>query len=291
MPSMGLICRVCELPMQKVRTSKPQGEAAHNACRSRVGGVRSHGRSGYRYGCRCDVCREAQVAAVAAYEKRRKVEDGIGANGQYRRRARGVDPLISVDCVLCSKPLLNVRSSQAERPMHKACRSSAPEWVRRGAPSPKVAAFRRKIERAAAGMTGGKRVFVNGACAWCAGSFTAVAGVYCSDKCKVSARFSRRSSGKSFTVSPRARAAIYERDSWVCQLCEYSVDASLDHRHNWAASLDHIIPQSKMLIPDHSPSNLRLVHRMCNSLRGDGSNVTEIEFRRRIDAYFEGVAA
>jgi len=34
MPSMTLTCRICEKPMQKSRTSKPQGEAAHNTCRT-----------------------------------------------------------------------------------------------------------------------------------------------------------------------------------------------------------------------------------------------------------------
>lgn len=291
MPSMTLTCAICNLPMWRGKGSKPQGEAAHNACRRNV---LEHGESGYAKGCRCEVCRAGKNEAMRKYGAGRRARDGIGHTAQYKRTKRGIDPLAIVKCWSCGEPLMNVRSNQSRYPLHKACRQTAPEWMRRGHDKPlsaKRVAFERKIQVAARGTSGGKRVFVHGGCAWCTETFTAAAGVYCSDKCKVSASFKRRSGGKSFSVSPRVRAAIYERDSWTCQLCNYPVDASLNHRHNWAGSLDHIVPQSHMLIPDHSPSNLRLVHRMCNSLRGDGSNVTEIEFHRRIKAYFEGVAA
>lgn len=291
MPSMTLTCAICNLPMQKTRTSKAQGEAAHNKCRASVGGLRAHGRSGYRGGCRCDVCRKGQVEALREYEKRRKSEDGIGATAQWKRARRGIDPLATVDCFICSQPLEYVRTSAVRYPLHKTCRQTAPEWIRRGLDNPRRSSFQAKIVKAAAGTTGGKRVFVSGGCAWCAEVFTAAAGVYCSVKCKTSASFKRRSGGKSFSVSPRVRAAIYERDSWTCQLCAYPVDGTLSHRDNWSGSLDHIIPQSHMLIPDHSPSNLRLVHKMCNSMRGDGSNMTEAEFHRRVNSYFEGIAA
>jgi hypothetical protein len=53
---------------------------------------------------------------------------------------------------------------------------------------------------------------------------------------------------------------------------------------DYAASLDHIIPQSMQLIPDHSPSNLRLVHRWCNSARGDGTNMAKDELIARATA-------
>lgn len=289
MPSMGLICRICKLPMHKTRTSQPQGEAAHNKCRSGADEVPSHGSSGYRKGCRCAECREAQRVTVAAYVKSRTARDGVSPTAAAKRKKRGVDPLATWSCFVCKEPLLKAARGGG-RQLHKRCRESAPEWVRSGGHSPKVRAFIRKIDKAARG-TSSKRVFVNGGCAWCAETFTAAAGVYCSDKCKTSASFKRRSGGKSFTVSPRVRLAIYERDSWDCQLCARPVDGSLHHRDNWSASLDHIIPQSHMLIPDHSPSNLRLVHRMCNSMRGDGSNMTEAEFHRRINNRFEGVAA
>lgn len=269
MPSMTLTCAICNLPMQRSKTSKPQGEAAHNACRS--GGAST--KSEY----------------MRKWHAEYRAKHGRAQCADAKRKARGVSPDEVLSCSLCSEPLENIRTNRGRYPLHKACRLTAPEWMRRGwdkPPSAKVAAFRKRIERAALGTTGGKRVFVHGGCAWCGSKFTASAGVYCSSKCKVAASFKRRSGGKSFSVSPRVRAAIYERDSWTCQLCQRPVDATLHFRDNWSGSLDHIIPQSHMLIPDHSPSNLRLVHRMCNSMRGDGSNMTEAEFHSRITAHF-----
>lgn len=39
-----------------------------------------------------------------------------------------------------------------------------------------------------------------------------------------------------------------------------------------SASVDHIIPQSATAEPDHSPSNLRLVHVGCNARRKDAKH-------------------
>lgn len=113
------------------------------------------------------------------------------------------------------------------------------------------------------------RTFVEGPCSWCGQRFTIIdqlAAAYCSRRCQ-------RASGKvrrgRFLVSPARRLALYERDNWTCQLCLRTVDPNLPPSDPWAATLDHIVPQSWTLIPDHSPSNLRLAHRMCNSQRGN----------------------
>ncbi|MEV1331137.1 HNH endonuclease signature motif containing protein [Micromonospora costi] len=72
--------------------------------------------------------------------------------------------------------------------------------------------------------------------------------------------------------------AIYERDGWACWLCEEPVDrhliGTLDH---WRPSLDHVIPKSQGGPDD--PSNLRLAHWWCNSVRTDGRTYTEEDFR------------
>lgn len=70
-------------------------------------------------------------------------------------------------------------------------------------------------------------------------------------------------------VPRRVRHEIYERDGWVCQICLAPVDPDLPGSHRMAATLDHIECQSWALIPDHSPQNLRLAHRACNSQRGN----------------------
>lgn len=89
MPSMTLTCRVCNLPMQRGRTSQPQGEAAHNACRSGRESTRSqHGASGYRGGCRCEECRAGQVSKMKDYADLYRKKNGIHPITAYRRAFR-----------------------------------------------------------------------------------------------------------------------------------------------------------------------------------------------------------
>ena len=126
----GLTCYICNDPMVKGRTSKPQGEAAHNKCRAQRGG--GHGRTGYDYGCRCEVCTEAKRVATAEYVAKVKSRDGVSPSAQRRRQAQGLDPLQIIDCYMCNERLTNVRSNTARYPLHKACRKTAPEWMRRG---------------------------------------------------------------------------------------------------------------------------------------------------------------
>lgn len=76
-------------------------------------------------------------------------------------------------------------------------------------------------------------------------------------------------------VARAVRLEIYERDGWVCQLCAQPVDRDLPANDRMAASLDHVVPQSTVLFPNHAPSNLRLAHRSCNAVRGPGRPLVE----------------
>lgn len=139
MSSMTLTCAVCHEAMQQSRTSAPQGKAAHAACKRSVGnGYRNikdgHGSSGYHKGCRCEICREGQRLAMAAYAAKVKERDGISPSARLRREQRGVDPAFYPDCLACGEKLK--MSARTERPMHKACRSAAPQWMRDGLPKP-----------------------------------------------------------------------------------------------------------------------------------------------------------
>lgn len=277
----GLTCYICGGSMVKGRTSKPQGEAAHNKCR--VGTVPNHGLSGYNRGCRCDTCREAKNADMRRYNAERATRDGVSYSTAAKRKKRGVDPNATVDCTICKMPLINVRSSAAKFPMHKACKDAAPEWLRRGLPNPKVKAFEKRMDKAAEGTTGGNRVFTAGGCDWCGDYFVAAGAKarFCSPKCKTQESFQRRSAGGTFKISAKRRKEIYERDGWMCKLCSHPVDKSLPYTDIWSATLDHIIPQALQLVPDHSSANLRLAHRWCNSARGDGSNMTNVSLIKR----------
>ncbi|HBV11421.1 HNH endonuclease [Glutamicibacter bergerei] len=70
-------------------------------------------------------------------------------------------------------------------------------------------------------------------------------------------------------IDPLARLAIYERDSWICQLCNEPVEKGAKRGDRMAPTLDHIIPRSLQLVPDHSDGNLRTAHHWCNSSRGN----------------------
>ena len=113
---------------------------------------------------------------------------------------------------------------------------------------------------------------VQGDCAWCDQTFTrrGLPSPYCSTECRRKDKNSSRQ-----WIARRERLAIYERDNWTCQLCFEPVDPDLHYLDDWAASLDHIEPRALALFPDHSAKNLRLAHRWCNSVRGDGSHYTE----------------
>lgn len=90
---------------------------------------------------------------------------------------------------------------------------------------------------------------------------------YCSATCGRYAQAARRG---RFVIEPQRRRALYERDAWLCQLCGDGVDPTLPPSHEWAATLDHIAPRS--LGGSDDDENLRLAHRWCNSVLGDGSN-------------------
>jgi hypothetical protein len=197
-----LTCYICGERMMKSRTSKPQGEAAHDKCR-----LSQHGANGYYRGCRCVVCTAGKTEQMREYAASRRERDGISLSGAYRRKVRGLDPFATVACVACGDPLKYLRTESTPNPMHGRCKRDAP----------------------------------------------------------------------AFYVPRAARLAIFERDGWTCQICMFPVDSTADYLDDWYPTLDHVVPQSHMLIPDHSEGNLRTACRYCNCLRGDGTALTDAE--------------
>lgn len=68
------------------------------------------------------------------------------------------------------------------------------------------------------------------------------------------------------TTAPVADREIFDRDGWVCQLCDQPVDPSLPRRHPMGASLDHRVPL--VLGGLHCPDNVQLAHLRCNFRKG-----------------------
>lgn len=92
-----------------------------------------------------------------------------------------------------------------------------------------------------------------GRCENCAGQHRA----------RVAAKRASRSRGQ--WISPSRRYAIYARDAWLCWVCGNTVNQSLIPIDDYAASLDHVIPRSWG--GTDTDNNLRLAHRICNTLR------------------------
>lgn len=67
-------------------------------------------------------------------------------------------------------------------------------------------------------------------------------------------------------IPEKTRAAVYERDAWMCRLCDEPTQPDADPNSDWYPSLDHIKPQSAG--GSHDITNLRTCHRWCNSVRG-----------------------
>lgn len=68
-------------------------------------------------------------------------------------------------------------------------------------------------------------------------------------------------------IPGRIRGLVYERDHGVCQICGTPTTIDVGHNADMAPSLDHITPRSHGGTDDES--NLRTVHRICNTLRSN----------------------
>lgn len=166
-----------------------------------------------------------------------------------RCRWRARDKARGFPCSECGKAMYRSREA-ADTPTCHDCRRARPGYKPRGPKPPErwaCAGCGANCERPA---TKGQRP------KWC-------------DDC--------RRLGNTY-VPLTVRRAVYERDEWVCWLCEEPVDASLiGARSDWSPSLDHVIPRSQG--GDDSPENLRLAHFWCNSVRSDERAYMPEDFR------------
>jgi 5-methylcytosine-specific restriction endonuclease McrA len=78
----------------------------------------------------------------------------------------------------------------------------------------------------------------------------------------------RRAQKKSSAWADRVMAeAVFDRDDWVCGICNAPVDPELQYPDPMSASLDHVAPLS--LGGDHTEANTRCSHLRCNVRRGN----------------------
>ena len=221
-------------------------------------------------------CKDCQRVRVRDYSRRRKAETGEWASASWR--VKHGHETYGHTCEMCGS------TWKSQNRGSRFCSSRCYGDSIRKTPRPDIVPFvgeptvcllPARHPARQRGRQPRPRVFVEGPCGWCRNRFTIVdqrEARYCSSRCAGAAGKSR---GGRFTVPPHIRQGIYERDGWVCQLCSDPVDPDLPTSDVWAATLDHVVPQSWTLVPDHRPENLRLAHRWCNSVRGDESYYTE----------------
>lgn len=59
---------------------------------------------------------------------------------------------------------------------------------------------------------------------------------------------------------------VFDRDGWVCQLCDEPVDPEVRYPDPMSVSLDHVIPLA--LGGAHSKANTQTAHLICNRRKG-----------------------
>lgn len=154
----------------------------------------------------------------------------------------------NITCATCRRPHTTRRSDG------KYCSVTCSAAAKRKPPEPKVYVFESPQQ------------LLSRRCVTCYRTFAATwAANFCGTECEAEA-FRFRTSGR--WISHEERMRVYERDAWTCAICGRSVRKDWDPDGWRGPSLDHIVPRSQGGSDD--AANLRLVHFMCNSLRGDG---------------------
>jgi 5-methylcytosine-specific restriction endonuclease McrA len=181
-----------------------------------------------------------------------------------KRRAEGRNR-VTWGCVSCGREFEVKRYSEAGYWCSNSCRMSY--WSRGIKPSQSSAIVIRPKPRPQHGVTvlPGRR-WTAGTCEVCNKSFVSrYRNKTCSPLCQ---KIKYRET--SHWIAPRTRMALYERDGWTCHLCNEPVPQDLEwSNEDWQPhypTLDHVVPRSHG--GKDEPSNLRLAHMLCNTLRG-----------------------
>jgi 5-methylcytosine-specific restriction endonuclease McrA len=85
--------------------------------------------------------------------------------------------------------------------------------------------------------------------------------------CEVCGEYTSRARHHDVPYELVNRQEVYERDKWMCGICNEPVDKALKFPDVMSASLDHIIPMAKG--GPHSYENTQCAHFICNSIKSD----------------------
>lgn len=76
-----------------------------------------------------------------------------------------------------------------------------------------------------------------------------------------------RRAGASNAASNYTSVEIFERDGWVCGICDSPIDSAAEWPERGCATVDHVMPLS--LGGADEPENVQAAHASCNSSKGN----------------------
>jgi hypothetical protein len=285
MPSTTMPCAICKEPMWKSRTSLPEGEAAHNRCRSslpkeqRTRQCIDCGESFLAKDRRCGPCRYARAKAVSTSQCTH-CDKPATAKGmcithytyEYRKKHGRKRSEYAKECRHCGTPFTTSTKSTAYCSLECAQRQRA-GW----STSNDIAVYVRPAKpplpvrhvKTTNRMTCGE-------CRVCGEAFVSFhSDVTCSPECyalrKREARHAsgqrRRALKRDAFVAPVFRKRVFESDGYRCHICNKMTKKTANVPHPMAPTIDHLVPLAKG--GTHEPINCRTAHFMCNSIKGD----------------------
>lgn len=134
----------------------------------------------------------------------------------------------------------------------------------------------RRLALAAEGSRSKNAIYVGATCRRCGAAFVCLwtnsLPAYCSLRClRSTSKVARRARARGGQPVPYSRAAILERDKWVCQICGKRTIRSARVPHPKAPVIDHIVPLAAGADSGgvDAPWNVQCAHFLCNSIKSD----------------------
>jgi 5-methylcytosine-specific restriction endonuclease McrA len=199
--------------------------------------------------------------------QRRAFADSLKTDGRYERLMaykREKTGAHLRTCVDCGRPLPRGRR---EDPRCREC------WAKPKLPDLGARLRARAEKRAADAATGVDRStirrFVEGRCAWCRErfcgySYSDTLPRFCSPKCKRRVDIRGKKDRK---ISKTNRLAVFERDNWICHICNTPVNRAVKAPMPDAPVIDHVVALA--VGGAHAFGNWKTAHFICNAHKRD----------------------
>lgn len=274
-----LTCAVCERPMRQAPKSLPQGEARCHSCRRNSRGERP---------TTCAYCGKAFESRTSrsGWSRFCSARCANRANSEDRRVVERI-------CEWCGKSFMPSHHHDGERRQRycaKACWleataqvASCPVYFPSCSKCGVVFVARRSGVRTCPEHCGyqplaGSTKIVT--CKTCGGTFPYVitgpgsGPTYCPPCAKTASRVAqrnvralRRARKRGVAYEYVIRRKVFERDGYVCYLCDKQLAPETKVPHPDAPTIDHVRPLAKG--GAHTYANIRTACFMCNALKSD----------------------